>query len=58
MKKYTVETIGKKLITVTHKDLARIYFEQNCKKYNYITLNEVVENDGNTFVKSLKIFRK
>ena len=56
MTKYTVETIGKVLVTLTDKDLAKIFFEQRKDKYSYLTLNKVIENEGVTYVESLKIY--
>lgn len=56
--RYTVETLTKRIATVLDKDLATIIFEQNKDKYNYITLNKVEEIHGNTFVESIKIYRK
>ena len=56
--KYTVETLRERIAIVTDKDLATIIFEQNKDKYNYITLNKVEEIKGNTFVESIKIYRK
>lgn len=56
--RYTVETLTKRIATVLDRDLAMIIFEQNKDKYNYITVNKVEEIHGNTFVESIKIYRK
>lgn len=58
MKKYTVETIRETLITVTDRNLAKIYFEQMKDEYNYLTFNEVVENENNIYITSLAIHHK
>lgn len=55
MTKYTVETIGKVLVTLTDKDLAKIFFEQRKDKYSYLTLNEVKEINGNTYLESIAV---
>lgn len=55
MTKYTVETIGKVLVTLTDKDLAKIFFEQRKDKYSYLTLNEVREINGNTYLESIAV---
>lgn len=58
MRTYTIETIGKIILTLTDKKLAEIFFEQHKAEYNFLELSENSEVNGNTFKKSLEIFRK
>ena len=42
--KYIISTIGKDLVTVTDKELAEKFFEQNKEKYSYLKLSEEITN--------------
>lgn len=42
--KYIISTIGKDLVTVTDKELAEKFFEQNKEKYNYLKLSKEITN--------------
>ena len=52
---YEVTTIGKSLFTTTNLELAKEFFHENKRKFNYIELKEVTDNGKFYYAKSIAI---